>query len=124
MRRDGERLPPAGRARVDTIRAALVSRGPRVRVLNDPRHQLRRRELLAALCARGTNRFKAYGIDVRTRGKRTNEILEILLPLLRGGKAEAEPVRFDRAVYRDQLQELDRDVARGLLNETYLDNAD
>jgi hypothetical protein len=60
---DGERLPPAGRARVDTIRAALVSRGPRVRVLNDPRHQLRRRELLAALCARGTNRFKAYGID-------------------------------------------------------------
>jgi cytochrome c-type biogenesis protein CcmH len=44
-------------------------------------------------------------------------LLPIVLPLLRGGKAEAEPVRFDRAVYRDQLQELDRDIARGLLNE-------
>ena len=40
-------------------------------------------------------------------------LLPIVLPLLRGGKAEAEPVRFDRAVYRDQLQELDRDIARG-----------
>lgn len=28
--------------------------------------------------------FKAYGVDVRSRGRRTNEILEIVRPLLRG----------------------------------------
>ncbi|MBN8872597.1 MAG: c-type cytochrome biogenesis protein CcmI [Rhodospirillales bacterium] len=42
-------------------------------------------------------------------------LVPIVLPLLRGGRAVADRGSFDRAVYRDQLQELDRDVARGVI---------
>ncbi len=41
----------------------------------------------------------------------------VLLPLLRGARAAPERGSFDRAVYRDQLAELDRDIARGVLTE-------
>jgi len=40
----------------------------------------------------------------------------VCLPLLRGAPVAAERAQFDRAVYRDQLREVDRDVARGVLN--------
>ena len=39
-------------------------------------------------------------------------LLAVLLPLLRGGAAGPERAEFDRAVYRDQIRELDRDEAR------------
>lgn len=39
----------------------------------------------------------------------------VLGPLLRPAKAPPTRAAFDRAVYRDQLKELDRDVARGVL---------
>ena len=40
----------------------------------------------------------------------------LLLPLLRGGAALAgNDAEFDRAVYRDQLAELERDLARGII---------
>ncbi len=43
-------------------------------------------------------------------------VLALLVrPLLRRPRPLADPARFDRAVYRDQLQELDRDVRRGLI---------
>jgi cytochrome c-type biogenesis protein CcmH len=42
----------------------------------------------------------------------------LVLPLLRRTWPDVEAGSFDRAVYRDQLRELDRDVARGLLTET------
>jgi cytochrome c-type biogenesis protein CcmH len=45
-------------------------------------------------------------------------LLPLALPLLRRAWPVAESGSFDRAVYRDQLRELDRDVARGLLTET------
>jgi cytochrome c-type biogenesis protein CcmH len=41
-------------------------------------------------------------------------ILPILLPLLKGGRPVADRAAYDQAVYRDQLQELERDVQRGL----------
>lgn len=41
----------------------------------------------------------------------------VMLPLLRGMRTVAERGDFDRAVYRDQLEELDRDLARGLIGE-------
>jgi cytochrome c-type biogenesis protein CcmH len=40
----------------------------------------------------------------------------VCLPLLRGVTMTAERAQFDRAVYRDQLREVDRDVARGVLS--------
>jgi cytochrome c-type biogenesis protein CcmH len=40
----------------------------------------------------------------------------LLLPLLHGWRAQAERRQFDKAVYRAQLDELDRDVARGLIS--------
>ena len=40
----------------------------------------------------------------------------VCLPLLRGVHLTAERAQFDRAVYRDQLREVDRDVARGVLS--------
>ncbi|HUB13268.1 MAG TPA: c-type cytochrome biogenesis protein CcmI [Acetobacteraceae bacterium] len=40
----------------------------------------------------------------------------VCLPLVRGVPMVAERGQFDRAVYRDQLQEVERDVARGVLN--------
>lgn len=42
-------------------------------------------------------------------------LLPIALPLLRGRTADADRAASDQIVYRDQLAELDRDVARGLL---------
>jgi cytochrome c-type biogenesis protein CcmH len=39
----------------------------------------------------------------------------VIAPLLRRERAEIAEAGFDRAVYRDQLQEVDRDIARGLL---------
>lgn len=45
-------------------------------------------------------------------------LLPIVLPLLRGTQAGHARGVFDQAVYRDQLRELDRDIARGLLTET------
>jgi cytochrome c-type biogenesis protein CcmH len=44
-------------------------------------------------------------------------LVPIVLPLLRVRGADTDPSRFDQAVYRDQLRELDRDIARGLLTE-------
>ena len=43
-------------------------------------------------------------------------LLPILLPLLRTRTEGPEAGSFDRVVYRDQLRELDRDLARGVLN--------
>lgn len=40
----------------------------------------------------------------------------VLLPLIRRGTDSISTARFDRAVYRDQLQEVDRDLARGVLD--------
>ena len=40
----------------------------------------------------------------------------IALPLLRPAHGIADRGQFDRAVYRDQLKELDRDLARGVLS--------
>jgi len=42
-------------------------------------------------------------------------LLPIVVPLLRGRRPVASRGSFDQAVYRDQLQELDRDIARGLI---------
>jgi cytochrome c-type biogenesis protein CcmH len=42
-------------------------------------------------------------------------LLPIIAPLLRGGRPVASRGSFDQAVYRDQLRELDRDIARGLI---------
>jgi cytochrome c-type biogenesis protein CcmH len=39
----------------------------------------------------------------------------VIAPLVRTVRAPPERARFDRAVYRDQLKELDRDAARGLV---------
>ncbi len=50
-------------------------------------------------------------------------LLPILAPLLRGGRPAPDRGSFDQAVYRDQLHELDRDVARGLITPTEADAA-
>jgi len=47
----------------------------------------------------------------------------VVLPLMRRAPAAAERGAFDRAVYRDQLKELERDVARGLIDEPEADAA-
>lgn len=44
-------------------------------------------------------------------------LVPIIVPLLRVRGAGPEPASFDRAVYRDQLMELDRDVARGVITD-------
>lgn len=44
-------------------------------------------------------------------------LLPILAPLLRGSRPGPSRENFDQAVYRDQLRELDRDIARGLITE-------
>jgi len=44
-------------------------------------------------------------------------LLPVVLPLLRGRPAPLATGSSDQSVYRDQLAELDRDVARGLLTE-------
>lgn len=43
-------------------------------------------------------------------------LLAVLFPLVRGGRGVPERGQFDRAVYRDQLAELERDVGRGLVS--------
>jgi cytochrome c-type biogenesis protein CcmH len=45
-------------------------------------------------------------------------LLPIMAPLLRGNRPVASRANFDQAVYRDQLHELDRDIARGLITPT------
>jgi cytochrome c-type biogenesis protein CcmH len=45
------------------------------------------------------------------------------LPLLRGTRTIADRGQFDRAVYRDQLQEVERDLARGVLSPAEADSA-
>ena len=42
-------------------------------------------------------------------------LVGLLLPLRRRGQAGPPRGAYDQAVYRDQLGELDRDIARGLL---------
>ena len=42
----------------------------------------------------------------------------VLGPLLKPARAPATRDAFDRAVYRDQLKELERDVARGAVAES------
>lgn len=42
----------------------------------------------------------------------------VVAPLWRGAGSHAARGRFDRAVYRDQLAEIERDVQRGLVAET------
>ncbi|MDR3532229.1 MAG: c-type cytochrome biogenesis protein CcmI [Rhodopila sp.] len=50
-------------------------------------------------------------------------LLPILSPLLRGRRPVPARASFDQAVYRDQLQELERDIARGLITPTEGDAA-
>ena len=50
-------------------------------------------------------------------------LLPILAPLLRGSRPVASRASFDQAVYRDQLEELDRDIARGLITPTEAETA-
>jgi cytochrome c-type biogenesis protein CcmH len=50
-------------------------------------------------------------------------VLPILVPLLRGARPVPSRASFDQAVYRDQLQELDREIARGLLTKPDADAA-
>ncbi|HYM01852.1 MAG TPA: c-type cytochrome biogenesis protein CcmI [Stellaceae bacterium] len=42
-------------------------------------------------------------------------VATVVLPLMRAARAAPERAAFDRAVYRDQLRELERDVTRGLV---------
>jgi cytochrome c-type biogenesis protein CcmH len=42
-------------------------------------------------------------------------LLAIVVPLLKGHRTDPERARYDEAVYRDQLRELDREIERGLL---------
>lgn len=42
-------------------------------------------------------------------------LVPIVAPLLRGNRPVPDRATFDQAVYRDQLHELDRDIARGLI---------
>lgn len=44
-------------------------------------------------------------------------LLPVVLPLVRGVRTAPGRAAFDQAVYRDQLRELDRDIARGLVTE-------
>ncbi len=47
----------------------------------------------------------------------------VCLPLLRGVPAAVDRGYFDRVVYRDQLKEVERDLARGVLSPTEADSA-
>ena len=42
-------------------------------------------------------------------------LFTVVTPLLKGARAAPERAAYDRAVYRDQLKELDRKIARGLI---------
>jgi cytochrome c-type biogenesis protein CcmH len=50
-------------------------------------------------------------------------LLPILAPLLRGSRPVPTRASFDQAIYRDQLHELDRDIARGLITPSEADAA-
>jgi cytochrome c-type biogenesis protein CcmH len=50
-------------------------------------------------------------------------LVPILVPLLRGNRPVPTRASFDQAVYRDQLRELDRDIARGVITPTEADAA-
>lgn len=50
-------------------------------------------------------------------------LLPIVAPLLRGARPGPTRASFDQAVYRDQLRELDRDIARNLVTPTEADAA-
>ena len=50
-------------------------------------------------------------------------LLPIVAPLLRGSRPAPARASFDQAVYRDQLRELDRDIARGLITQAEADAA-
>ena len=50
-------------------------------------------------------------------------LLPILAPLLRGSRPVPPRASFDQAVYRDQLHELNRDIARGLITPVEADTA-
>ncbi|HVY14362.1 MAG TPA: c-type cytochrome biogenesis protein CcmI, partial [Rhodopila sp.] len=50
-------------------------------------------------------------------------LLPILKPLMTGSRPVPDRSQFDQAVYRDQLQELDRDIARGLISATEAETA-
>ncbi|CBS88223.1 c-type cytochrome biogenesis protein CcmI [Azospirillum lipoferum] len=50
-------------------------------------------------------------------------LLLIVPPLLRSGAAAPDREDFDREVYRDQLDELERDRARGLINDAQAEAA-
>lgn len=50
-------------------------------------------------------------------------LLPIVSPLLRGNRPVASRASFDKAVYRDQLLELDRDIARGMITPAEADAA-
>ncbi len=41
----------------------------------------------------------------------------IIVPVMRGTRSAPERAAFDRAVYRDQLKELEREAARGLISQ-------
>ena len=43
-------------------------------------------------------------------------VATVVLPLMKSARAAPERAAFDRAVYRDQLKELERDRARGLID--------
>src|SRR5262245_8121634 len=47
----------------------------------------------------------------------------VCLPLLRGAEAVGDRGQFDRAVYRDQLREVERDVTRGVLSPAEAESA-
>lgn len=47
----------------------------------------------------------------------------VLRPLARRGGRDATDHEFDKAIYRDQMAEIDRDQARGLINAGEADNA-
>jgi cytochrome c-type biogenesis protein CcmH len=49
--------------------------------------------------------------------------LLLVLPVLRAGRVLPERARYDTAVYRDQLKELERDIARGLIGEAEAQSA-
>jgi cytochrome c-type biogenesis protein CcmH len=50
-------------------------------------------------------------------------LMLVCLPLLGGAKPVAERGQFDRAVYRDQLREVERDLVRGVLSPAEADSA-
>ncbi|HEX7968515.1 MAG TPA: c-type cytochrome biogenesis protein CcmI [Stellaceae bacterium] len=43
-------------------------------------------------------------------------VATVLAPLMKGAREAPSRAQFDRAVYRDQLKELERDLARGLID--------